>query len=248
VTADELLDRLAPGEGWRPAWDDVLRRVDDAGPRRLPRRRLLVAAAVLIAIAVPLVAVAASQDWWFLRNPGKDFKPSRTPVVVEKGVWSGRRWELVAYPNAANGLCWGITPSASQATGNDAGLGCAPFVGFAKSKHSPALSITFLASSPSPSFPAYVAGPVVPGAETVAIRFGRETIRTPTVTAPRAIGDVRFYAVQVPDRLFPKPRGAFRPLRPPVTWVAGYDRDGRIVACLSTRVNRNGISPFSACR
>jgi len=248
MTADELLDRLAPGEGWRPAWEDVLRRAGDAGPRRLPRRRLLVAAAVLTAIAVPLVAVAASQDWWFLRNPGRDFEPSRAPVVVEQGTWSGHRWELVAYPNAANGLCWGITPSASQATGADAGLACAPFVGFAKSKHSPDLSITYSAASGTPSFPAYVAGPVVSGAETVAIRFGRETIRTPTVAAPRGLGGVRFYAVQVPGRLFPKPRGAFPPLRRPVTWVAGYDRDGRIVACLSTRVNRNGISPDSACR
>lgn len=131
----ETLDRLAPPDGWRDDWTDVLRRAgDDARPvspprrlqrrGRLRRRRTVLLVSVLAAIIAPLTALAAINHWWFLRAGNGLPRPAQKPVVVTRGSWSGHRWALVAYPSKPfnNGLCWGMTfsgkiPSPASHTG-----------------------------------------------------------------------------------------------------------------------------------
>jgi hypothetical protein len=251
TSLDLFLNELAPDNGWIPSWDDVLTRA--AGPDRespasgpRSRRRVLVAALALLAIAViPLVAVAASNGWWFLKYGSPQSRPANSPLVVKEGSFSGKKWELIAYP-AADGLCWSLTFSAQSDTGRGSALACATLVGFPSRQPNPEMSITYLASAGDNTYPAWVAGPVVSTAQTVKIRLGTRTIATTTFRAHGALRGIRFYAIQTPSR-----RAGRRPSqRPnsPVTWVAGYDRNGKMVACLKPRTARAGMSPFTACR
>lgn len=242
TTLDDYLDALAPGEGWSPDWEAVLGR---APRRRVRRRHVVLALVVLLVVAVPLVAVAASSDWWFLRHSLDGMKPSSGPYVVKTGTWSGKQWELVAYPNTDNGLCFGITPVASAANGAGGAMECAPITGFPATKHSPAMGVTYLAGGSTPELPAFVAGPVVDTAATVAIRFGTTTYRTTTFGAPH-FAHIRFYALQVANDSFPSRVGQ-RPERP-VRSITGYDRNGRIVACLVPATAHDGISRLGDCR
>lgn len=257
TTVDELLNEIAPTHGWSESWSDVLRRVDDQDPPRLqvrrsriPRRRLLLAALVAVTVvAVPLVAVAASNDWWFLSHPDPLSAPSKTPVVVKEGQWDGRGWDLIAYPNTQNGLCWGITPTATRDTGTGGALGCGSVVGFPSNGRNPAMPITFISGGASPELPAYVAGPVVATAAKVVIHFATATVATETFAAPPELGDLRFYATQVPAGIDPaRPPTPGQPVTSPILWLAGYDSDGRIVACLNPRTAKDGISPVTACQ
>jgi hypothetical protein len=253
---DEFLDEIAPVHGWSGAWPDVLRRAGE-GPAakrerlrlRTPRGRLLLAALLaLVVVAVPLVAVAASNDWWFLKHANEASKPEKAPVVVKEGDWNGKAWDLVAYPNPRSGLCWGITPRATRDTGTGGALGCAAVVGFGGTGRNPAMPITFLSGSASPELPAYVAGPVISTAVKVVIRFATARIETGTFAAPKELGELRFYAVQVPNDVNParppKPGNGFTS---PILWLAGYDTNGRIVACLNPSTAKDGISSLGAC-
>src|SRR5207247_6506726 len=89
------LDRLTPDLPWQADWSDVLAR---AGERRPGMRRFVIALAVLAAVAIPLAALAAANDWWFMRF-GNAPRPLHGPVVVKEGTWSGRTWQLIAYPS-----------------------------------------------------------------------------------------------------------------------------------------------------
>jgi hypothetical protein len=242
----EVLDRLAPAHGWVADWSDVLER---AGARRsvrlITKRRLVLALVVLAAVLVPLAAVGAANDWWFL---GAGPSPTKAPAVVKDGEWSGHPWQLVAYPSTTDGLCFSITPKGSTLEGRGGGMSCGPFAGVSRTsetKASPDMTITFLSGGASPQLPAYIAGPVIEQAATVEIRFGNgEVMRVPTFAGPASLGHVRFYATQLPAGVQDTPRTFLAFLKS----VAGLDANGEVVACLAPHTAKAGISDLADCR
>lgn len=257
TTLDDILNDLAPEHRWSESWSDVLRRAGEPAPRRripqqhrswrIPRGRLLLAVVALAVVAVPLVAVAASNDWWFLKHGNPLSEPATAPIVVREGEWNGKGWDLVAYPSAQGGLCWGITPAATLETGRGGAIGCGSIVGFADGRN-PAMSITFLSADAGPELPAYVAGPVISTAARVVIRFANTTVTTDTFPAPKELGNVRFYAVLAPTVTAARPLPNRHGFSSPIVWLAGYDANGKIVACLNPATANDGISLLSACR
>jgi hypothetical protein len=244
---DEDLDQLAPQIAWRPDWADVLKRagVQPArARRRLTRRRALLALAVVLLVAVPLAAYATSNDWWFLN--GSAPVPVNAPVVIKEGEWSGHGWELVAYRSATDGLCVSVTPKGSDIHGQGGAMGCAPIAGVSRTsrtKQTPDMTITYLSGGVTIKLPPYIAGPVVETATEVEIRYrDGEVVKAPTFPGPDSLGHVRFYAVQLPADLAPKPRRLFD-----IDKVIGRSTDGSVVACLVPRTAVNGVSPLSAC-
>lgn len=243
---DELLDSLAPVSAWTPDWPDVLER---AGVRRSTRlvtkRRVLVCFAMLAAVLVPLAALGAANDWWFLQGGPT---PTAAPSVVQEGVWGGHAWQMTAYPSDTDGLCIAITPTGSS-TG--AAQECGPFAGVARTaqtKASPDMTITYLSGTASHDLPAYIAGPVVAGATQVKVRFGDGTVLdVATVAGTGSLDNVRFYAAPLPDSLQGL-RPAPGSLMTFVKSVAGLDANGTVIACLAPPTARNGVSPLSACR
>jgi hypothetical protein len=241
---DEILDGVAPSSGWVADWNDVLRRAGE--PRRTRRmlssRRLVVALAVAAVAIAPLVALAASNDWWFLGHGAPT--PTTNPVVVRTGSWEGFDWQLVAYPSTTDGLCFAVTPQ-DTATSDGAGFVCAPFVGVprtATTKHSSDMSITFLLHRGGEP-PSYIAGPVIDAATAVQIHLSTgETLTTPTFPAPEPLQHVRFYALsgQLPASKLGRSL--------PITWIAGIDADGNVVACLKPATAHDGVSALSDCR
>jgi hypothetical protein len=199
------LDALAPVQPFDPDdWGEVLSR---AGIRHRQRRSLarprtlLLAAAVVSAILVPLGTLGATNDWWFVRLPiigetaavsttsaatpsGTTASPSEpvplgpvvAPAAVKRGVWDGQSWELDAFVGTGGDLCFGISPSAT-AHGNGAGaaLNCARIYGVPQPHGAVQtvmpLDITYLMSGRSPELPPYIAGPVVGTARTVVVYF-----------------------------------------------------------------------------
>lgn len=249
--SDDALERLAPVLPWRDDWSDVLRRAGhptvQVVPRRVRKRHLLVALAVLAAALIPLVALAATNDWWFLRS-GSAPRPTHGPMVVKEGEWSGHSWQMVAYPSATDGLCISVTPRGGDSTGFGAAMGCGPFVGVTRTsetKKSPDAAITFLSGSGGP-LPSYVVGPVIEQASEVEIRFvGGRTLRVPTSVGPPPLDHVRFYATEIPS--YPLGQRGDTPASP-FEWIAGRDANGKLVACLSPKKAADGVSPLSDCR
>jgi hypothetical protein len=228
---------------WRRVWPNGLR----------TRRAFSFVGAAAAVVLVPLVALGAANDWWFLKHGGPT--PTKAPVVVKEGVWGSHPWQLVAYPSTTDGLCIAVAPK-SAATPGQGAMACATFAGVARTsstKASPDMTITFLISGREQNgLPAYVAGPVIEKASTVELRFSNGTIlRTPTFAGHGSLQDIRFYATRLPV-------GVQRTLRPPSTtlrrpsfpleWVAGLDSHGNVVACLAVRNAKDGISPLTACR
>jgi hypothetical protein len=227
TSLDEALNELAPGESWQADWDDVLARIS---PRRVPRRLLVVAAALAAAVVVPLVALSAVNDWWFFRY-GEAPAPAHAPVVVQKGDWSGHRWQLVAYPSADGGLCLSMNPISKKGS-YGAAMECAR------------LPITYLAGGPTSVLPGYVAGPVIGAAVKVRIGFASgRSVTVPTFGAPAPLDRWRFYLTRAD---FPPTRR--RTFPGPIVSVAGLDDHGTVVACLVPATARNGLSPLSDCR
>ena len=77
------------------------------------------------------------------------------------------------------------------------------------------------------------------------IRFGDgDVLRVPTFAGAEPLQHVRFYAAQLPAdiRLTPETAAGF------LTWVAGLDRDGNVVACSAPRTADDGNSSLSDCR
>jgi hypothetical protein len=205
------------------------------------RRRLILAFAILAAVSVPLAAFGAANDWWFLNNRGAPL-PTTAPQVVKEGEWDGQPWQLIAYPSASHGLCFSITPKDSGATGEGGAASCGPFVGLA-SGASPELTITALVGGGSARLPAYIAGPVIDEASVVVVRFpDGNVVRVPTFAGREPLQHVRFYAAQLPASITPSNVTRVFP-----TWVAGLDASGAVVACLTPRTAKNGISTLSDC-
>ncbi|HEV7642291.1 MAG TPA: hypothetical protein VGO39_15630 [Gaiellaceae bacterium] len=244
---DELLDRLAPARGWVADWPNVLERAGATPSRFVTKRRLVLALVALAAVLLPLAAVGAASDWWFLRFGGAP-APTSAPVIVKDGEWSGHPWQLVAYPSTTDGLCISVTPGASAHGGRGGALSCGPFAGGSRTpetKASPDMTITFLSGGGSPELPAYIAGPVIDKATTVEIRLGNgEVLRVPTFAGPESLGHVRFYATQLPAGAQQSSRMFLAPLR----WVAGLDANGDVVACLVPDTAKDGISDLADCR
>lgn len=248
------LDRLAPALPWEPNWPDVLHRADTGtrAPDRAAgkKRRLLLAFAVVGVVAVPLVAYGAASDWWFLGS-GSPPPPAAAPVIVKEGEWSGHAWQLVAYPSTTDGLCVSMTPKGSMAGGEGAAMSCAPIAGVPRTpetKATPDMTITVLAGLGSNKLPAYIVGPVVGAAAEVAIRFSRgQMLRMPTFSGPASLGNVRFYAAELPADIRPvtPPQPGERPF---VDKLIGLDSEGNVVACLVPSAAVEGVSPLSDCR
>lgn len=243
VFRSDPLDVLAPHGAWTPDWQDVLTRAGVAAPpkRFLTRRRLVLVLAVIAVVVVPLVAYAAESDWWFLRSGAP--APASAPVIVKEGDWSGHGWQLVAYPPTSNGLCVAVMPKGADPQGQGAALACAPIAGAAHHQTStPNMTVTFLSGAGGPQLPAYVVGPVVAEATEVEIEFtSGDTVQVPTFTAPASLGDVRFYATQIPDR------DAAQAAFPAEAKLIGYDQDGNVVACLVPKTAVDGVSPLADC-
>ena len=227
---------------------DVLEGAGDLrSPRLDARRRFVLAFVVLAAVLVPVAALAAANDWWFLKEGGSPV-PTTAPQVVKEGEWNGHPWQLIAYPSATHGLCFSVTPKGSGGTGEGGALSCGPFVGVAgtpKSQASPDMTITFLAGGGSEKLPAYIAGPVIEEASVVEVRFADgDVLRVPTSAAPEPLQHVRFYATQLPTNM-PLTPGTFPAF---LRSVAGLDASGNVVACLAPQTAKDGISSLSDCR
>jgi hypothetical protein len=226
----------------------------------LPKRRLMVALALVAAALVPLAALGVANDWWFLQSHGH--KPVSAPDVVKEGEWSGHPWQLIAYPSGRVGLCVSVAPAGSTAGGREripfspppgGATSCAPFVGVptAETKGSSKMTITALSGAASDELPAYIVGPVIDKASTVEIKFGTgEVLRLPTFRGAASLGRVRFYAAQLPATIpMPVPGQRIEDQRSfiDIDTLAGLDSDGNVVACLAPRTAVNGISPVSDC-
>jgi hypothetical protein len=271
-----LLDELSPELPASGAtWDDVLARAQllagststsGSAPRRSPRRvarkRLVLATALVTAIVIPLVAWAAVNDWWFFQFRDTP-RPLSAPAVVASGSWSGHRWEMAAY-NSGVGTCWSITfpdsneiggawmygVSGAGVTSNaDNALGCGGIIGI-RPPNPGALQLPtvmyMLGGSVDASYPSWIAGPVVASARTVVIRFpDGEVVSAPT-TPPVKLGHVgwygpvRFFAAQVPPNVkrFGRPQS-----------VTGVDARGNVVACFVPALATSGFfTPLPECK
>jgi hypothetical protein len=268
LVLDELVPRLEDERGdWErvladarlsgeaPARTEMARRPTLAPWRALSRRqplrslnsrRLAIIAAIAAAIALPLVALAASQNWWFFR-----FGEAPTPVtevsVVKTGSWEGKAWQLTAYRSSTDGICFSMAPTpTAQSTGAGAAMACDQIEGVprtAESKPYTPHAITFMSGS-SDRLPAYIVGPVIETVSEVVIHLANGAIlHTSTFEAPKELGAaIRFYATRLPElqRAPGKPRW-------PVEKLVGRSDDGRIVACLVVPMPEEGVR-LSACR
>jgi hypothetical protein len=238
--------------------------------RLLTRRRLVLPPALLAAALVSLAALGAAGDWSFRQNDGPtpastpvvakgegsgDPFPSSesAPVVVKEGEWSGRRWQLTAYPSSGHGLCFSVAPLGSSLDGSGGAMSCAPFVGVPRTEEtrgSSEMTITFLSGAARPGLPAYIAGPVIDKASTVEIQFGTgEVLRLPTFSGAVSLGRVRFYATQLPASIrMPRPDPLIQNQATFINTLAGLDGDGNVVACLAPRTAVGGGSPLSHCQ
>jgi hypothetical protein len=252
-STSHALDRLAPPQAFVASWDDVLARAEvsagaKVGRRRVRRRRLwLLAAAVLVAIMVPLATLAASQGWWFLASENPAVAPLSGVAVVKTGTWDGKDWELTAYRSSI-GLCFAVTPGGSaRSTGAGGGMSCADIKGVPRSQPSEEtpLPITYLAAQATYLLPAHIAGPVIADAAHVRVYFGNGlTVTTPTFAAPASLDAIRFYAAQIPASVdFPTPGNLEDRF---LKQIVGLDEHDRVVACLTLPPVRG--YPLSACR
>jgi hypothetical protein len=239
---DEVLNRLAPALSWEPDWADVLGRAGEPERHRLwgKRRLILILAVLLAAVLIPLIALGAENEWWFLKGGGAP-TPTSPPVVVKEGNWDGHPWELVAFRSAKGRLCLSVTPTGSKAGVGGAFLNCGSFAGISRTnlpKATRDLPITLIGAGATDGLPAYIAGSVVENASQIEIRFenGR-VLRVPTFTVPTSVGRVRLYAAPLPVRA-----------GEPIKLVAGIDNDGNVVACVVSATVGDGISPLSACK
>jgi hypothetical protein len=241
ASTSDVLDRLAPVQEFAPDWDDVLAR---SGLRSVPRRaktrrRLVLVAALLVAIVVPLAAIAESRDWWFF-NAGAP-APATDVFVVKTGEWNGWRWELVAYRTVNDGLCFAMAPSGSNGRG---AMNCDHLVGVTREWNGTTPhAITYLSSGPSIDLPGYIVGAVTDPAVEVAVYFvDGDVLRTETFAAPSSLGAIRFYATQLGGSM-PLPARDSRFLDK----LVGYDREGRIVACLNLPLPPAESVPLPGC-
>jgi len=217
----ETLDWLAPEQPFAADWPDVLRRAGEtARGKRTPRRRWLLAAAVVLVIASPLTAVAATEEWWPF-GPHERAVPTSPPEVVRTGTWDGQEWSLVVY-RTEYGYCHGLVPAApSQPTEGGFVSGCG---GFIETLPNGRGGIT-IHSGNHGRLPHYVSGPVVESADSVAIHLaGGEILQVPAFDVPDSLGPIRFYLARVPETAHPRDSDYVK--------AEGLAADGTVVACI----------------
>jgi hypothetical protein len=242
ASTSDVLDRLAPVHEFAPDWGDVLARagVPSEMSRAKTRRRLVLAAALVVAIVVPLTAIAKSRDWWFFSTGAP--APATRVFVLKTGEWDGQRWELVAYRTLNDGLCFSMSPAGSNGRG---AMNCDRIVGVTRdSKQYTPRAITYLSGGGvTPELPRYVVGPVTDEAEEVAVYFvDGEVLRTETFAVPQSLGAIRFYAARLPRSMLPMAlRSGF------LDKLVGFNRAGRIVACLNLPLPPAEAVPRSPC-
>lgn len=244
MLGDDALSRLAPAHAWVPDWSDVLERAGSRPSARLvTRRRLILALAAFAAVLLPLAALGAANDWWFL-NSGDPPAPTKSPVIVKEGEWDGHAWQLIAYPSGTDGICVSVTPKGASREGVGAAMGCARIARTSDTKGSRAMTITYLMSG-SKELPPYIVGPVIDGVSTVEIRFrDGEVLHIPTFAGPEPLEHVRFYAAQLPAHTRPSLNTTVEFPQ----WLAGLAANGEVVACLAPATAKDGVSPLTDCR
>jgi hypothetical protein len=218
----DALDRLAPTDRFWPDWHDVLGRLDgETRATRRPRKRWLLAAALVLVVASPLTAIGATENWWPFRPHERGEPPTSSPEVVRTGVWDGQEWSLVVY-RTESGYCKGVVPATpSQPTEGSFVSGCG---GFHETFPNGTGGIGILSGNHG-RIPHYVTGPVVESADWVVIHLaGGKVIRTPAFDVPDSLGPIRFYVARVPettdagDAVFVK--------------AVGLASNGTVVACI----------------
>lgn len=141
----------------------------------LSARHVFVAAiALVIAVAAPLIAVAATRGFWL--DAAHAPAPATPTNVVASGSWDGRVWSLTAYRTNADEVCLAFTPGgAANTSGAGAAASCAR-VGVARGVES-SRALTYLVGHP-PNFPDYIVGATVLTAARVNIEFSNNQTRS----------------------------------------------------------------------
>ena len=154
----------------------------------------MAAISATVILALPLLAFAATQGWWFDRA---DEQRRGGVVEVAHGMWSGRPWTMTAHLSAHD-VCFAMTPGGERnVVGEGAGMTCVPLAAFQATDSAP--RIGYLAGF-SPDFPDFVAGVVVQAAVEVKVALSSGTsLRLPVVPAPEELGaKVSFFATELP--------------------------------------------------
>jgi len=207
-----VLDRLIPDAHEPRHWQQLLERADRRPTRRrrtLPvsRRLLFAAVLVVLAVLVPLTALAVGRGWWFLSAYGP--KPVGNIVVVTSGNWHGTPWSLTAFRTDKGTICYAITvePATPQPLGS--AEACGPVtqktpISFLRSLGTGRVLLTrghFNLRGPQPHrFPAYIVGVTTESIATIAINGTRgpgQNVKT--IAAPAALhASVRFFIAERP--------------------------------------------------
>ncbi len=201
-------------------WERVLSDARRHRWRSSRRARLALAlVGAVLAVIIPLTAVAASNGWWFFSDSVSSTLPSPVGgvVVVDSGNWQGVPWALTAYRTASDGLCIGFTPN--PPAGADSGappqgppsaastlmIGCGadvrgiPNLEYRQTTHEFAFISSGSAATDGSKFDA-VAGPAAADVASVEIdHSGGPPIVAQTLQAPGQLGvPIRFFAAELP--------------------------------------------------
>lgn len=105
----DALDAAVPLRDLEPAWTCVLERVIETAPKpRWTRRKRIAFAVALatVALAAPVLAIGATQNWWLSHDGGTVPEPVFVPIHGRPMGWarSGSNW-FVVYVKGGTGRC-----------------------------------------------------------------------------------------------------------------------------------------------
>jgi hypothetical protein len=170
VSREQLSRVEVPRRPFPGDWSDVLarapktaeahgheRRLAGRTRRAIPKRKVALVFAVVLAVLIPLGSLSAAEGWWFLAvtetpttttptttpesattTPAHVLPPtaqppaplSGGPTVIKSGSWDGQNWTLVAYISNDGRVCFSVSPSDSvHTTGAGAAMSCASMEG-----------------------------------------------------------------------------------------------------------------------
>jgi hypothetical protein len=213
-----------------------------------PSRRAVIAAAAAVTIAVPLAALAAAQTDWRLLPSNERPAPVGDVHVIKTGTWDGKPWQMYAYLSSTDGVCFALVMPASAHPEAEGGLACDRIEGIPPTEdakpfapHGISFLVSFAPPRPGPgTLPGHIAGPVVASAEAVEIHFSNgRVVTTETFDAPEELGEIRFFATELPPR-----KG--RAIETDIVKLVGVDRNGREVTCLRLPMPGND-GPLPPC-
>jgi hypothetical protein len=219
----ELLEEFVPTIEEEGDWEQVHRDASRSWPRRrlhVPRRRAtrvsLAAAMVAVAAAIPLSALAVTQDWWFLGASEQAPVPTDAVIVVRSGNWDGVPWALTAYRSHA-GLCVAFTPNPPTGQGvaiqpsSPAAMACTVSVrgisglgGLAgvTARHISLIGGSSQLPNPYPTL-SFIAGPTATDVASVTVTLADgSSLTTHTFPAPPQLGlPINFFVAQLPAHM-----------------------------------------------